>query len=127
MTVGKSLIHSLIRLFVMVDDKISKNIYDLRKDIELIENELSELGDPVSDIPEMISNSNLIRSNEYFLKSDQKKTDLISLYAQYSGSLEVLLSSVFEIQTELKDVLHEQSLLIDSKRSKPKSKPKSKK
>ena len=127
MTVGKSLIHSLIRLFVMVDDKISKNIYDLRKDIELIENELSELGDPVSDIPEMISNSNLIRSNEYFLKSDQKKTDLISLYAQYSGSMEVLLSSVFEIQTELKDVLHEQSLLIDSKRSKPKSKPKSKK
>ena len=127
MTVGKSLIHSLIRLFVMVDDKISKNIYDLRKEIELIENELSELGDPVSDIPEMISNSNLIRSNEYFLKSDQKKTDLISLYAQYSGSMEVLLSSVFEIQTELKDVLHEQSLLIDSKRSKPKSKPKSKK
>ena len=111
----------------MVDDKISKNIYDLRKEIEFVENELSELGDPVSDIPEMISNSNLIRSNEYFLKSDQKKTDLISLYAQYSDSLEVLLSSVFEIQTELKDVLHEQSLLIDSKRSKPKSKPKSKK
>ena len=29
-------------------NKISKNIYDLRKDIELIENELVELGDPVT-------------------------------------------------------------------------------
>ena len=87
--------------------KISKNIYDLRKDIELIENELVELGDPVQDIPEMISSSNLLRSNEFLLKSDQKKTSLISAYAQYSTSMETLLSSLFEIQTDLKNILHE--------------------
>ena len=108
----------------MVENKISKTIYDLRKEINFIEHELSELGDPVSEIPEMISSSNLLRSNEYYLKSDQKKTNLISAYAQYCTSMEVLLSSVFEIQTQLKDILHEQSLLLDSKpKTKPKTKP----
>jgi hypothetical protein len=110
----------------MVENKIPKNIYDLRKEIEFIENELSELGDPVSDIPEMIDSSNLLRTNEYLLKSDQKKTNLISTYAQYSASMETLLSSVFEIQTDLKNILYEQSLMIKSQ-SKPKSKPKPKK
>ena len=61
------------------------------------------------------------------MKSDQKKTNLISIYEQYSKSMGVLLSSVFEIQAELKEILHEQSSLIESKpKTKPKSKPKSK-
>ena len=110
----------------MTENLISDNIYDLRKNIEHLKYELSELGDPVTDIPEMISSSNLLRSNEYLLKSDQKKTNLISAYAQYSTSMEILLSSLFEIQTDLKDILHEQSSLIGSK-SKPKIKSKPKK
>ena len=108
----------------MTEIKISNNIYELKKEIQQLQSELSELGDPVSNIPEMISSSNLLRTNEYLLKSDQKKTNLISIYNKYSTSLELLLSSVFEIQIQLKDILKEQSLMIDSK---PKSKPKSKK
>ena len=109
---------------VMEDTQISNNIYHLKKEIEKLDSDLSKLGDPVSDIPEMISSSNLLRTNEYLSKSDQTKTSLISAYVQYSASLEVLLSSVFEIQIQLKDILKEQSLMIESK---PKSKPKSKK
>ena len=114
----------------MTKIKISTSIYDLREEIRQIQSEFNELGDPPVDIPEMIDFSNLLRSNEYLLKSDQKKTHLISKYSEYSASLEILLSSVFEIQTQLKEILQEQSLMIESKsksKSKPKSKPKSKK
>ena len=48
------------------------------------------------------------------MKSDHKKTDLISVYSKYSKSMEALLSSVFEIQNELKDILKKQSSLIPS-------------
>ena len=96
----------------MSETKISNNIYVLRKEIQQIQSELSSLGDPIADMPEMISSSNLLRSNEYLLKSDQKKTDLISLYGRYSSSMELLLSAVFEIQHELKDILQTQSSMI---------------
>ena len=109
----------------MSETKISNNIYVLRKEIQQIHSELSSLGDPITDMPEMISSSNLLRSNEYLLKSDQKKTDLISLYGRYSSSMELLLSAVFEIQHELKDILQTQSSMIVTS-SKPKSKSKSK-
>ena len=111
---------------MLTEIKISTNIYDLQKEIQQLQSELDDLGDPAVRIPELIENSNLIRLNEYLIKSDQKKTNLISIYEQYSKSMGVLLSSVFEIQAELKEILHEQSSLIESK-SKPKSKPKSKK
>ena len=117
----------------MSEIKISNNIYVLRKEIQQIQSELSSLGDPITDMPEMISSANLLRSNEYLLKSDQKKTDLISLYGRYSSSMELLLSAVFEIQHELKDILQTQSSMIatsskskSKSKSKPKSKPKSK-
>ena len=41
---------------------------------------------------------------------------------KYSESLEELLSSVFEIQTDLKDILKEQSSLISSQTKQRKSK-----
>jgi hypothetical protein len=57
------------------------------------------------------------------MKSNHKKTDLISAYSKYSKSMEALLSSAFEIQIELKDILKKQSSLIPSS-SKTKSKTK---
>ena len=60
---------------------ISTNISELRNKIAQIRWELDELGDPVQEIPEMISSSNLLRSNEFLLKSDAKKTALLSIYA----------------------------------------------
>ena len=100
---------------MLTEIKISTNIYDLQKEIQQLQSELDDLGDPAVRIPELIENSNLIRLNEYLIKSDQKKTNLISIYEQYSKSMGVLLSSVFEIQAQLKEILHEQSSLIESK------------
>ena len=82
-------------IFVLTEIKISNNIYNLRNEIQQLQSELSELGDPVLNIPELITSSNLLRSNEYLLKSDQKKTQLISTFIMYSASMESLLSSVF--------------------------------
>ena len=102
-------------------------IYDLRKKIQEIQVGLEELGKPIIDMPEMIATANLLRSNEYLLKINEKKTELLDAYEQYSTALEELLSSVFDIQKDLKAILKEQSLLIsDSPKKQQKSKLKKK-
>jgi len=98
-------------------------IYDLRKKIQQIQADLNQLGEPVSEIPELISSANLLRSNEYLSKANEKKTELLSAYAQYSSILEKLLSTVFDIQNDLKEILKHQSSMISrtKKRSKTKT------
>ena len=101
-------------------------MYDLRKKIQQIKTELYELGDPVHEMPELINSANLLRSNEYLSKANAKKTELLFVYEQYAKALETLLSSVFEIQNELKEILKEQSSLISSQKSRQTKKSKSK-
>jgi predicted nucleic acid-binding Zn-ribbon protein len=102
-------------------------IYDLRKKIQEIQVELEQLGEPTKSIPEMIESANLLRSNEYLSKSNEKKSALIDAYSQYSISLEELLTTVFDIQKDLKDILKKQSALIPNSSKKPlKSKSKKK-
>ncbi len=93
-------------------------IYDLRKKIQQIQEDLNQLGDPVSEMPELITSANLLRSNEYLSKADEKKTELLSVYEQYSVALEELLTSVFDIQNDLKEILKQQSSMISSQRKK---------
>jgi uncharacterized protein YciW len=100
-----------------------ETIYDIRKKIQQIQADLSQLGDPVSEIPELITSANLLRSNEYLLKANDKKTELLSAYERYSMALEKLLSFVFDIQHDLKEILKAQSSMIPS-RPKKQSKPK---
>ena len=106
--------------------EIGELIYDLRNKIQQVQMDLDKLGEPESEISELITSANLLRSNEYLLKINEKKSDLLSLYVQYSDALEVLLSSVFEIQNDLKDILKEQSSMISSQ-TKRQAKSKSKK
>ena len=101
-------------------------IYDLRKRIKQIQSDLEQLGEPTKNIPEMIESANLLRTNEYLSKSDGKKTELIDAYGEYSMALEELLTTVFDIQKDLKDILKEQSKLIPNT-SKKQLKLKSKK
>jgi hypothetical protein len=106
-----------------------KIIYELRTKIQQIQFDLNQLGEPVSDMPELIVSANLLRSNEYLSKTNEKKTELLSYYLQYTDALEELLSSVFDIQHDLKEILKEQSTLISpsvKKQSKKISKTKSK-
>ncbi len=104
-------------------------IHDLRKKIQEIQMTLDQLGEPATNLSEMIESSNLIRSNEYLSKANEKKSELLVVYRQYSTALEELLSSVFDIQKDLKDILKEQSALISDspkKTTKSKTKPKKK-
>jgi regulator of replication initiation timing len=101
-------------------------IYDLRKRIQQIQSDLEQLGEPAKNIPEMIESANLLRTNQYLSKSDEKKTELIDAYGQYSNALEELLATVFDIQKDLKEILKEQSRLIPNS-SKKQLKSKSKK
>ncbi len=126
MKIFNLLIHCV---FVLSEIGVGEIIYDLRKRIQQTQLDLQQLGEPVIEIPELITSANLLRSNEYLLKANEKKTELIATYAQYSEALEDLLSTVFEIQQDLKEILKEQSSLISSKSKKTvksKSSPKTK-
>ena len=109
----------------MNDVGVGELIYSLRRQIQNLQSEICALGEPVGDMPELISSANLLRSNEYLLKANQKKSQLLTVYEQYSNSLEDMLSTVFDIQKDLKNILKEQSELITE--SKPVKKRKSKK
>jgi len=110
--VGKSLIYSQSRVFVLTKIGSGELIFDLRKKIQEIRADLNQLGEPVSEIPELITSANLLRSNEYLTKANEKKTELLSAYAQYSNALEKLLLTVFDIQNDLKEILTQQSSMI---------------
>ena len=92
-------------------------IYDLRKKIQNIQSELDEMINPVQDIPQLITSSNLLRSNEYLTKITEKQSELLSAYANYSESLGQMLAAVFDIQNDLKNILREQSELISYTKS----------
>ncbi len=104
---------------------IGEVIYDLRKKIQDIQADLNQLGNPVSEIPELITSPNLLRSNEYLSKANEKKTELLTAYAQYSNALEKLLSTVFDIQNDLKEILKHQSSMISRRKKRSKIKTKS--
>lgn len=109
----------------MTDVGVGELIYSLRKQIQNLQLDIHSLGEPVKDMPELISSANLLRSNEYLSKINEKKTQLLTVYEQYSQSLEDMLRIVFDIQKDLKNILKEQSELISE--SKPTKKQKSKK
>ena len=113
---------------LLILDKVGVGnvIYDLRKKIQQAEADLAQLGEPVSDIPELVETANLIRSNEYLQKANLKQTELLAVYQKYSDALEELLSTVFEIQNDLKEIVKEQSSLLSKpKRTTTKRKTKS--
>jgi len=113
--------------FCMTNIGAGEAVYELRKRIHQVRHELDELGTP-SDIPELITSTNLIRLNEYLSQSNEKKTDLLEAYDQYSHALEELLLHVFEIQQDLKEIVKEQSSMIAGKRPrKTKTRSKTKK
>ena len=96
----------------MADIGVGEVMYNLRKKVQLGRSDLDRLDKQISELPELITSANLLRSNEHLLKINDKKTDLLLTYRQYSQALEELLASVFEIQKDLKDILKEQSSII---------------
>ncbi len=100
---------------------VGEIISELSKKIQDIKFELDELGGSISDMPELITSANLLRSNEYLTKVSEKQSELLSAYDLYSKALEDMIAVVFDIQNDLKNLLKEQSKLISVRKSSRKS------
>lgn len=101
-------------------------IYELRKKIQQINSQLSELNKIPSNMPELIESANLLRTNDHLLEINSKNAELVSTYKQYTEELEKMLDTVFAIQKDLKEILITQTSLISEQKPKKKSKPKKK-
>ena len=101
-------------------------IYELRKKIQQINSQLSELNKISSNMPELIESANLLRTNDHLLEINSKNAELVSAYKQYTEELEKMLDTVFAIQKDLKEILITQTSLISEQKPKKKSKPKKK-
>lgn len=106
---------------------MGKTVSELKHRLLELKKELDDLGEPVKEAPEMINTTNLLRTNEYLKKTDRIKTNLVSTYEQYTKELESLLSSVFEIQLELKELLKDQSNIMSESTKEEKRKKKTQK
>ena len=58
---------------MLTEIPISNNMYDLKKQIDQIESELNEFVDLPVQIPELVTSANLLRLNDFLMKSDHKK------------------------------------------------------
>lgn len=106
----------------MTDTGIGAAIKDMKRHIRQIQSELKDLGEPES-LPEMIQTTNIIRTNEHLTKTDQKKSELLAAYYEYTKFLEGIVSLSLEIQNDLKDILREQSELIPARKPVKSRKP----
>lgn len=109
----------------MTEVGVGKVIYELRKKIQNLTSDLNNLENDSKNIPELISSTNLLRSNEHLVDIIQKSSELILAYGKYADQLEQMLSTVFDIQKDLKEILKTQTSLISENHSK--KKPKSRK
>lgn len=99
---------------------LGNNLNELKARIQRAHEEIASLGEPSKPMDEMIGATNALRLNEYLIKTDQKKTTLISDYVEYTKQLEQIISSLFSIQSELKDLIKTEASLIESEDAKPK-------
>ena len=110
----------------MTELGVGEIIYDLRKQIQKLTFELKNSETDSENIPELISSTNLLRSNDNLIEINNKKSELISTYQRYSNQLEQMLATVFDIQKDLKEILKTQSSLISKSNSKKKAKTRKK-
>jgi prefoldin subunit 5 len=90
---------------------------ELKNQIQKIRREVKEIDDSFTPIPGMIESTNIIRENESLRLANNKKIELIAAYEYYTRQIENLISSAFEIQKDLKDILKDQAKLLNSKKS----------
>jgi len=76
---------------VLTEVQITDNLYRFKQKIDQIERELNESVDSPESMPELINSSNLLRKNEFLVNTDQKKTELLTVYSAYTKSMELML------------------------------------
>lgn len=94
------------------------NLNELKIRIQKLHQELNLLGEPNLPLEQMISATNILRQNEYLIKSNEKRTDLIAAYVEYTKQLDQIVNSLFSIQSDLKDLIKTQASLIQYEKPK---------
>jgi len=78
-----------------------KSLDGLKLKINQIKRDLSQLEESNKPMPELITSTNLLRSNEILTKTNEKKTELLNAYESYFKDLESVLK---KIQTGLSNL-----------------------
>ena len=60
--------------------------------------------------------TNILRSNEYLSKIDEKKTAIISAYEEYTSRLEQIVESLLSIQSDLRDIVRTEASLLNTQK-----------
>lgn len=111
----------------MAEIGVGEEIYQLRKKIQELTSEIKSLGDTPKAKPELIENTNILRINEHLTEVNEKQNELVFAYDEYAKALEKMLSTVFDIQNDLKNLLREQTKLISKPSRKSRTARKTKK
>lgn len=97
---------------------LGNNLNELKARIQKLHQEIHALGEPALPLEQMIGTTNVLRQNEYLAQSNEKKTELIMLYADYAKQLEQIVTSLFSIQSDLKELIKTEASLIESEKPK---------
>jgi hypothetical protein len=73
----------------------------LQKKIMQAKKELSEIHMLEQPLPEFINTTNMLRTNEYLQKENEKKSQLLAAYEEYVNELESLVSNIAKIKGNL--------------------------
>ena len=87
----------------------AKTIGELKRKIIQTKNELSSLSNDQNSIPELINSTNLLRTNDFLIKTGEKKSELLTAYDQYAKQLENTLTKIIKIQDQLKKSVKKRS------------------
>jgi len=71
-----------------------KSLDALKLKINQIKRDLLQLEESNKPMPELINSTNLLRSNEVLLKTNQKKTELLNAYESYFKDLDSVLKKI---------------------------------
>ena len=102
---------------------IGNKLDSLQKKITQAKKELSELNILEQPLPEFINTTNMLRTNEYLQKENEKKSQLLIAYEEYAKELESLVSNIVQIKGNLNDL---RSRLTPRKQTKNKPRRKTK-
>jgi len=101
----------------------AKTIGELKRMIIQTKNELSALSDDQNPIPELINSTNLLRANDFLIKTGDKKSELLTAYDQYAKQLENTLTKIIKIQDQLKKSVKKRSQRKPIRKKTKKKKP----
>jgi len=76
----------------------NSRLINLQEKIQQIRASLSDANKSETPIPELIESTNLLRSNEFLTKVNQKQNELLSTYEEYVSELKKMISATLRAQ-----------------------------